>query len=81
MPGGKFNTICCHLFFTLVVYNLVLFFKGKEAVKMLGHSVMTVRETFFATEAMVVVYAGGLFGVFALDELMRAMGRGPPIIY
>ncbi len=78
MPGGKFNTICCHLFFTLAVYNLVLLFKSKEAVKLLGHSVMTVREVFCSSEALAVVYVGSMFGVFAAAEVVEALGRSPP---
>jgi hypothetical protein len=78
MPGGKFNTICCHLFFTLAVYNLFLFFKSKEARKLMGHSVMTVREVFCSSEALAVVYAGRMFGIFAVAEVIEAIGRGPP---
>jgi hypothetical protein len=37
-PGGKFNTICCHLYFTLAAYNLVLLFKTKYAKKLMGRT-------------------------------------------
>ena len=73
MPGGKFNTINCHMFFTFAAYNLVLLFKSKEARRMMGTSVVTFREAFFNTEALVAVYFGGSFGLFKLEELLNSL--------
>ena len=76
MPGGKFNTICTHLFFTLAAYNLVLLFKTKEAVKMMGHSMATIRRLLFESEPEVVIYAQGCYAMLQLDEIM-ALGVNP----
>lgn len=78
MPGGKFNTICCHLYFTLATYNLVLLFKSKEAQKLLGKSAMTVREIFFSSEPLVVFYKNSWFGVFKLKDVVKIIARGLP---
>ena len=56
----------------------MLFFKSKEARKLLGHTVMTVREIFCTTESLAVVYAGAVFGVFKAEELIAMLGRAPP---
>lgn len=37
-----------------------------------------VREIFCSSEALAVVYVGGMFGVFAAEEVVEALGRGPP---
>jgi IS4 transposase len=58
-PGGKFNTICCHLYFTLAVYNLVLLFKTKYAKKLMGRTIMTLRNKLFSTAELAVVYVQG----------------------
>jgi hypothetical protein len=78
MPGGKFNTICVHLFFTLAVYNLVLLFKTRYAQKLMDKSIMTLRSKLFSTPEMAVIYVEGFLGLFTLEELLKLLGRAPP---
>jgi len=78
MPGGKFKTICTHLYFTLATYNLVLFFKTRHAMKLMGKSILMLRAKLFSTQEMAVIYVEGFFGLFTLEELMRILVTGVP---
>ncbi|MBI3461239.1 transposase [Candidatus Acetothermia bacterium] len=79
-PGGKFNTICCHLYFTLAAYNLVLLFKSSYGSRFVSMSLSTFREKALKTADMVIVYAGELFAVFPLTEFMKLVKTGPPLV-
>lgn len=78
MPGGKFNTICTHLYFTLASYNLVMLFKTRYAKKMVDKSVLTLRSKLFSTKEMAVIYVEGCFALFTLEELMKLMTTALP---
>ncbi|MCI2429205.1 hypothetical protein LM604_00925 [Candidatus Acetothermia bacterium] len=65
-------------FFTLAAYNLVLLFKTEYAVKLMGKSIMTLRNRLFSTPEMAVIYAEGCFALFTLEELLKLMGRALP---
>jgi hypothetical protein len=78
-PGGKFNAICCHLYFTLAAYNLVLLFKSAYGSKFASMSLSTFREQALKMTELVIVYAGELFGVFSMAEFMKLTKTGPPV--
>jgi len=54
------------LYFTLATKNLVLLFKTKYAKKLMGRTIMTLRNKLFSTQKMAVIYVEGFFGLFTL---------------
>jgi hypothetical protein len=64
-----------HVFFTLIMYNMVAAYKSKRADKFLGKGVRRLRDELGGPG--IIVYAGDYFAVFDVREFATILGRPP----
>lgn len=78
LPGWSWNEINAHIFFTLATFNLVLLFRSKFGRGLIGRSMKTIRERFLKQGQKVVVYIGGCFGIFTIEEFASLLNNAAP---
>jgi len=78
LPGWSWNEINAHIFFTLTTFNLVLLFRSKFGRGLIGRSMKTIRERFLKQGQKVVVYVGGYFGIFSIEEFASLLNKAAP---
>lgn len=66
-----------HIFFTLIMYNMVAAYKSKRADKFISIGVRRLRSDFIGLAPKVVVYAYPYFAIFDIRELVALLGRPP----
>lgn len=66
-----------HIFFTLLMYNMVAAFKSKRADKFIGLGIRRFRSDFIGLSPMVIIYAHPYFAIFQVRELLTLLGRPP----
>lgn len=66
-----------HVFFTLLMYNMVAAYKSNRAEKFLGRGVRYLRSDFIGLVPRVIVYTYPYFAIFDIRELLTLLGRPP----
>jgi hypothetical protein len=66
-----------HIYFTLLMYNMVAAYKSKRAGKFIGIGVRRFRSDFIGLVPMVIVYASPYFAIFDIKEFVVLLGRPP----
>lgn len=66
-----------HIFFTLLMYNMVAAYKSKRADRFIGLGVRRFRSDFIGLAPMVIIYAYPYFAIFDIRELVVLLGRPP----
>jgi len=66
-----------HIYFTLLMYNMVAAYKSKRAKKFIGIGVRRFRSDFIGYVPMVIVYVYPYFAIFDVKEFVVLLGRPP----
>lgn len=66
-----------HIYFSLLMYNMVAAYKSKCASKFIGIGVRRFRSDFIGLTPMLIIYAYPYFAIFDAREFVTLLGRPP----
>ena len=75
--GKDARAIAGHLFFELLLYNVVALYQDQRACRYLAQGIRRLRRLVWKERLPVVVYVGGWYGLFDLHEFLTLLGRPP----